>query len=129
MMGPGPGGPMGSDSSMPSSTAGSGTFATVKASAPNTIQYLPSRPPHSQAGPRGPPSLDFLQRFANPGMDGKNMGPGGPMGMGPGGPMGPNGPMMNNGPMTSMNGPMGMNGPMICPGGPMGPGGPRMSTM
>merc|ERR1719186_1036947 len=57
----GPGGPMGPNSSMPSSTAGSGTFATVKASAPNTIQYLPSRPPHSQSGPRGPPSLDFLQ--------------------------------------------------------------------
>ena len=98
---------------MPPASGGSGTFATVKASAPNTIQYLPSRPPHSQAGPRGPPSLEFLQRFANPGMD-KNMGP---MGMGPGGPIGPNGPM------TSMNGPpMGMNGPMMGPGGPMGMG-------
>merc|ERR1712106_855796 len=32
----GPGGMTGPDSSMPSSTAGSGTFATVKASAPNT---------------------------------------------------------------------------------------------
>merc|ERR1719220_2671971 len=102
MMGPGPMGPTSSGSSSPG-----GTFATVKASAPNTIQYLPSRPPNSQAGPRGPPSLEFLQRFANPGMD-KNMGP---MGMGPGGPIGPNGPMMSNGPggpMTSMNGPMPM---------------------
>merc|ERR1719206_1620313 len=119
----GPGGPMGPgpNSSMPSSTAGGGTFATVKASAPNTIQYLPSRPPNSQAGPRGPPSLEFLKNFANPGMDGKNMGPGGPMSMGPGGPMGPNGPMMSNGPM---NGPMGMNGPMMGPHGQrmMGPG-------
>ena len=133
MMGPGGpmggnmmGGPMGPGGGMPPSSAGSGTFATVKASAPNTIQYLPSRPPNSQAGPRGPPSLEFLQRFANPGMD-KNMGP---MGMGPGGPIGPNGPMMSNGPggpMTSMNGPMpmGMNGPMMGPGGPMGPNGPR----
>merc|ERR1712012_1228906 len=113
-MGMGPAGPMG-NCSMPSSSAScGGTFTTVKASAPNTIQYLPSRPPNSQGGPRGPPSLEFLQRFANPNMD-KNMGPNGP---GPmmGGPMGPNGPMMSNGPM---NGPMGMNGPMMGPGGPM----------
>merc|ERR1740131_430674 len=109
----GPGGPMGPNCSMPSSTPSGGTFATGKASAPNTIQYLPSRPPNSQAGPRGPPSLEFLQRFANPGME-KNMGPMGMMSNGPGGPM------------TSMNGPMGMNGPMMGPGGPMGmgPGGP-----
>merc|ERR1719187_1781798 len=92
MMGPGPAPPPSSGSSSPG-----GTFATVKASAPNTIQYLPSRPPNSQAGPRGPPSLEFLQRFAKPGM--------GPMG----GPMGPNGPMLPNGPMNSMNGPMGMS--------------------
>merc|ERR1719507_721932 len=50
MMGPGPMGPTSSGSSSPG-----GTFATVKASAPNTIQYLPSRPPNSQAGPRGSP--------------------------------------------------------------------------
>merc|ERR1719282_1091040 len=74
----GPGGPMSNNCSMPSSSAScGGTFTTVKASAPNTIQYLPSRPPNSQGGPRGPPSLDFLQRFANPNMD-KNMGPNGP---------------------------------------------------
>merc|ERR1719273_2850283 len=106
MMGPGPAPPPSSGSSSPG-----GTFATVKASAPNTIQYLPSRPPNSQSGPRGPPSLEFLQRFANPGMDSKMMGPGGPMG-GPGGPMGPNGPLMPNGPMNSINGPMSMSGPM-----------------
>merc|ERR1719192_2812049 len=105
------GGPMGPGGGMPPSSAGSGTFATVEASAPNTIQYLPSRPPNSQSGPRGPPSLEFLQRFANPGMDSKMMGPGGPMG-GPGGPMGPNGPLMPNGPMNSINGPMSMSGPM-----------------
>ena len=116
MMGPGGpmggnmmGGPMGPNGGMPPSSSGGGTFATVKASAPNTIQYLPSRPPNSQAGPRGPPSLEFLQRFANPGME-KNMGPMGMMSNGPGGPM------------TSMNGPMGMNGPMMGPGGPMGMG-------
>merc|ERR1719420_1411999 len=107
---------MSNSCSMPSSSSQpGGTFTTVKASAPNTIEYLPSAPPNSQAqGPRGPPRLDFLHRFANPNMD-KNMGPNGPMGMG------------SNGPMTSMNGPMGMNGPMMGPGGPMGPG-PRGMT-
>merc|ERR1719443_62479 len=62
MMGPGgpmgpPGGPMSNSCSMPSSSSQpGGTFTTVKASAPNTIQYLPSAPPNSQAqGPRGPP--------------------------------------------------------------------------
>merc|ERR1719471_2100159 len=131
-------GPTSSGSSSPG-----GTFATVKASAPNTIQYLPSRPPNSQAGPRGPPSLEFLKNFANPGMDGKNMGPGGPMSMGPGGPMGPSGPMgmdprsMGPGGPGHYGGPMGPDGPMgmdprsmgpgmMGPGGPMGPGGRMM---
>merc|ERR1719273_1170341 len=121
-MGPGP------NSSMPSSTAGGGTFATVKASAPNTIQYLPSRPPNSQAGPRGPPSLDFLQRFANPGM--MSNGPGGPMNglMSMNGPMmGPGGPRMGPGPGGMMGGPMGGPGMMGSrgPGGMMGPGAPN----
>lgn len=39
----------------------------VKPSAPNTIQYLPTRPQAPcHPGPRGPPSLDFLQRVTNP---------------------------------------------------------------
>lgn len=59
-----------------------GTNIQVKPNAPNTIQYLPARPPppHNQGpsgmcspnmgGPPGPnrsgPNLDFLQRFTNP---------------------------------------------------------------
>lgn len=43
-----------------------GTNIQVKPSAPNTIQYLPARPQVSNTNPRGPPSLEFLQRFANP---------------------------------------------------------------
>ncbi|XP_046985076.1 protein BCL9 homolog [Schistocerca americana] len=42
------------------------TNVQVKASTPNTIQYLPAKPQTGAPGPRGPPSLDFLQRFANP---------------------------------------------------------------
>eukprot|EP00094_Tigriopus_californicus_P004642 TCALIF_04465-PA protein Name:"Similar to lgs Protein BCL9 homolog (Drosophila melanogaster)" AED:0.10 eAED:0.15 QI:775/0.71/0.62/1/0.71/0.62/8/0/1146 len=125
------------------------TFATVKASAPNTIQYLPSRPQFSDSRPRGPPSLDFLQRFSSPNsnecMDnnmmgrsnGSMMGPDGipisqgmgtppsSMGghMGPMGPMGPNGPMMSHAGHMGPSGPMGPNGPMGH-NGPMGPGGP-----
>lgn len=39
----------------------------VKASAPNTIQYLPARPQNPVAAPpHRAPSLDFLQRFATP---------------------------------------------------------------
>ncbi|XP_048513131.1 protein BCL9 homolog [Athalia rosae] len=38
----------------------------VKPGAPNTIQYLPAKPNPCQGGPRAPPSLDFLQGFANP---------------------------------------------------------------
>ncbi|KAJ8886820.1 hypothetical protein PR048_013032 [Dryococelus australis] len=44
----------------------SGANIQVKASAPNTIQYLPAKPQSGNSGPRGPPSLDFLQRFASP---------------------------------------------------------------
>lgn len=43
-----------------------GANIQVKPSAPNTIQYLPSRPQPGVPGPRGPPSLEFLQRFSNP---------------------------------------------------------------
>jgi hypothetical protein len=43
-----------------------GTNIQVKPNAPNTIQYLPARPQVSNQNPRGPPSLDFLQRFAGP---------------------------------------------------------------
>merc|ERR1719412_2019848 len=78
--GPGPGPMGGNDNRMlvPSScdTSTNPTFATVKASAPNTIQYLPTRPQYENR-PRGPPSLDFLQRFANP--DKNQPGPGGNM--------------------------------------------------
>ncbi|XP_066900743.1 protein BCL9 homolog [Halyomorpha halys] len=42
-----------------------GASIQVKPNAPNTIQYLPSRPQTSSV-PRGPPSLEFLQRFSNP---------------------------------------------------------------
>lgn len=56
-----------------------GTNIQVKPNAPNTIQYLPARPQMNNANPpRGPPSLDFLQRFTNPmGMDEMNKVPGG----------------------------------------------------
>jgi len=58
-----------------------GTNIQVKPNAPNTIQYLPARPPppHNQNqgqspqtgmvpgyGPRAPPNLEFLQRYTNP---------------------------------------------------------------
>jgi hypothetical protein len=123
-------GPMGlcgpGDSRMmgPHGDGGGATFATVKASAPNTIQYLPSRPQYSDTRPRGPPSLDFLHRFANPD---KGSGPGGMQG---GGPMGPDG-LMSNGPNKWMG--MMTSGPMGSPGsGPnpiMGMMGPRGGIM
>lgn len=60
MMGPRMGGP----GKMPPFN---GANVQVKASAPNTIQYLPTRAQmQCNAGPRGPPSLDFLQRVTNP---------------------------------------------------------------
>ena len=57
-----------------------GANVQVKASAPNTIQYLPARPQTTAPSPRGPPSLEFLQRFTGPmsgNMDGGKPGPGG----------------------------------------------------
>ncbi|CAK1595440.1 unnamed protein product [Parnassius mnemosyne] len=71
----GPMGPMGPDASMLGPRMGgagkmppfNGANVQVKASAPNTIQYLPTRPQmQCNTGPRGPPSLDFLQRVTNP---------------------------------------------------------------
>lgn len=71
----GPMGPMGPDAAMMGPRmpgAGkmppfNGANVQVKASAPNTIQYLPTRPQMPcNSGPRGPPSLDFLQRVTNP---------------------------------------------------------------
>ncbi|KAJ3639755.1 hypothetical protein Zmor_003095 [Zophobas morio] len=103
-----------------------GANVQVKPNAPNTIQYLPAKPQVGSApGPRGPPSLDFLQRFANPlsNMDSKMptqnlqyFPNNGPM-QGPGGPMPPH--------MAHMDGPM-QPDPMM--GGPMGNGaGPMMA--
>lgn len=43
-----------------------GTNIQVKASAPNTIQYLPTRPQIGGNQQNRPPSLDFLHRFTNP---------------------------------------------------------------
>lgn len=70
-MGPGgycgPGGP-GMRPGIPVSGANmySGANVQVKANAPNTISYLPTRPQGPDPGPRGQPNLDFLQRFPNP---------------------------------------------------------------
>ncbi|RZF33275.1 hypothetical protein LSTR_LSTR007620 [Laodelphax striatellus] len=70
MMQPGPGAGypprMMTRPNMPNSYNGAGANIQVKPSAPNTIQYLPTRPQGQATGPRGPPSLDFLQRFSNP---------------------------------------------------------------
>ena len=56
-----------------------GTNIQVKPNAPNTIQYLPARPQMSNSNsPRGPPSLEFLQRYTNPmSMEEMNKGPAG----------------------------------------------------
>lgn len=63
---PGPMGPR-MMSRPPVSNSYNGANIQVKPSAPNTIQYLPTRAQAGQtAGPRAPPSLDFLQRFSNP---------------------------------------------------------------
>lgn len=54
-----------------------GANIQVKASAPNTIQYLPARPQIGNNNPRGPaPNIEFLQRFTNPmnQMEGNKMG-------------------------------------------------------
>lgn len=99
-----------------------GANIQVKASAPNTIQYLPARPQVSSSNPRAPPSLDFLHRFANPlnNIDGKMAGQNPSLnfpGYIPPGPMG--GMSMGPGPMEGM----GDMGPMMgMPGGIMSQG-------
>lgn len=101
-----------------------GTNIQVKPNAPNTIQYLPARPQMNNANPpRGPPSLDFLQRFTNPmGMD--EMNKGGPVGNQQNMPYFPN---QNNSANCGM-GP-GMD-PIDGSINPMGPGnGPPMGMM
>lgn len=156
-MGPGPGvfpgnqiPPRMMGRGMPMNMPGSpynGANIQVKASAPNTIQYLPARPQMGSNNPRGPPSIEFLQRFANPmnQMEGNKMpGMGGfypnQMGPGAGGPQnndmrmggGMNHPHMEHmidGNMGSV-GPGGpenhLNSPME---GPMGPQGQGPSSM
>lgn len=92
----------------------------MKPSAPNTIQYLPARPNVSHA-PRGPPSLDFLQRFTNPlpGLDNKMSSPSANIHYFPNGcvpnNMGPHQGMPGN--MVPHTGPQGL---------PPGMGSPRM---
>ncbi|XP_063705545.1 protein BCL9 homolog isoform X2 [Culicoides brevitarsis] len=88
----------------------------VKQTAPNTIQYLPSRPQMGAQNPRGPPNLEFLQRYGGPmnNMNSMDMPPQRmPGGMyGPGGNMdsigGPNGDPMS-GAMDPSGMPPGMN--------------------
>lgn len=126
-----------------------GANIQVKASAPNTIQYLPARPQIGSNNSRAAPSIEFLARFTNPmnPMDGNKMpgmgnfypnqmnpNAGGPqnndmrMGAGP----------MNHPHMDMIDGNMGsvgpggsenhMSGPMD--GGPMGQGpGPAQMMM
>ncbi|KAK9751897.1 B-cell lymphoma 9 protein [Popillia japonica] len=109
-----------------------GANVQVKPNAPNTIQYLPAKSQVGNAtGPRGPPSLDFLQRFANPLSNMENKIPSQNLQYFPN--CNPtNGPMQGPGPMPPhmghMDGPMpdGPIGPMM--GGPLGNGaGPMMS--
>lgn len=111
-----------------------GANIQVKASAPNTIQYLPNRPQVGNSNPRGPPSIEFLQKFTNPinQVDGSKMNN---QQMAPFysncNQMGPNGPndMRLGGMNPHMDGGMG-DGPM-GPMGPMGgmPGGPSGHMM
>lgn len=105
----------------------------VKPDAPNTIQYLPSRPQGvpTSAPPSRPPNLDFLQQPLS--MGGKPSQPpnSGPPYFGPNGPPGPMGM-----PPRPMQGHMNMNfnrpqmmRPQGMPNGPPGMGGPMGSPM
>lgn len=117
MMGRGPG---------PGCNPYNGANVQVKPNAPNTIQYLPAKPQIGNQNPRGPPSLEFLHRFANPlsNLESKmptqnlqyfpNTGPIGHMDMGSSDGM-MNGPISNGG--MSHNGP-----PSMMPGGGGGGG-------
>lgn len=103
-----------------------GANVQVKPNAPNTIQYLPAKPQMGNTNPpRGPPSLDFLQRFANPVMSPNmepKMGPGGNMQYFSGNCGPPNNGHMGGGNMGPGPGPhMGhMEGPPMTPDGPGG---------
>ncbi|KAG8234816.1 hypothetical protein J437_LFUL015174 [Ladona fulva] len=132
-----PPGPRGNCASAPAPY--NGANVQVKPSAPNTIQYLPARP-QATSGPRGPPSLEFLQRFANPlsNLDNKvpthnlqyfpNSSQSNSVVGGPNVPISMSGPM---GPMGGINASMGgmMTGPQgpIC--GQMGPNGAGIGSM
>lgn len=92
----------------------------VKPDAPNTIQYLPSRPQGpTSTPPSRPPNLDFLQQSLS--MGGKPSGGGGPppQQQQQGLPLGP--PQGNNGPYFGPNGggPGGMGMPPRGPPPPM----------
>ncbi|XP_065370795.1 protein BCL9 homolog isoform X2 [Calliphora vicina] len=72
----------------------------VKASTPNTIQYMPVRPQNNNNNNmRVPPSLEFLQRYANPQIMGNSGGGGGPVA----------GPGASPSDMPAMNGPSDLN--------------------
>lgn len=130
----GPGPVSGPSSSIPYN----GANVQVKASAPNTIQYLPTRPQNPANAPQRPPSLEFLQRFTGPlsGMDGKvpaghglqyfshsGQGQGQGMGMGMGLNMQGLGPQMNSAAVApGMNSPMGGGGSGNTNVGMMGSG-------
>ncbi|CAN8004669.1 unnamed protein product [Ixodes hexagonus] len=99
----------------------------VKASAPNTIQYLPARPQNPVAAPpHRAPSLDFLQRFATPltNLDAKvptqNLQYFPPSG--PPHPQQPHQQQQRGGPTMMM-----MRGPTPYPGYAIGPNGPHPS--
>nr|XP_027198520.1 uncharacterized protein DDB_G0283357-like [Dermatophagoides pteronyssinus] len=83
----------------------------VKPDAPNTIQYLPSRPQGpTTTPPNRPPNLDFLQQSLNMGSNKSS---------GPPPPSNPYYPPNSAGSMTP-------NRPNMNFGGPHGPGGPSM---
>ncbi|XP_071454313.1 protein BCL9 homolog [Hetaerina americana] len=106
-----------------------GANVQVKPSAPNTIQYLPARP-QTNSGPRGPPSLEFLQRYANPLSNLDNKVPTHNLQYFPNNSQANNAVGGSNVPI-SMSGPMGPMGGMGAPMGGMmpGPQGPMCSQM
>lgn len=85
----------------------------VKASTPNTIQYMPVRPQNNNNNNnmRVPPSLEFLQRYANPHMLSNSGGAGGGGGSSSGPPMSEAGNMGGPGDLNKMQNPnnMGVN--------------------
>ncbi|XP_055343242.1 LOW QUALITY PROTEIN: trithorax group protein osa-like [Paramacrobiotus metropolitanus] len=102
----------------------------IRPNAPNTIQYLPSRPPAPRP-PRAPPNLDFLHQWTGgPGMNQPGMQPSGPFlnsgmstnggGVGGGG-GGPGGAMYSPMDGLPINRNMNPNFPMQSPGPPQNP--------